>query len=379
MHVLLSSVTGGAGAKADGMAPIWVLGLLLPGFFLCQSDASLADSVEAIGLVERALSPEVDSNSVEINGLQKRIEGLPCGKPPPLKNGRWTIRGRGAIYKCNSGFELVGKSQIHCMPNCRWQTSAPACVAVYYGPRGIKGETGPTGPAGAKGDNGQPGNIGWPGRNGMDGAPGAPGAAGRPGSVGWPGRQGPRGYPGEKGVNGRNGLPGRKGPVGMPGPRGLIGPNGPPGPMGEKGDPGPMGPRGPNAFLISTAFSAVLDTNNPPSGTPIIWQRTIFNENGDYHPETGIYQVRIAGIYRFHYILQVYSMNAYVVFKINDAVVWSTFQPFNSYYEVASGGLVVSLNHGDRVWLEVIDNCSGICKHSTFMGHLISPCYKKKF
>ncbi|GCC26271.1 hypothetical protein chiPu_0004686 [Chiloscyllium punctatum] len=89
------------------MAPIWVLGLLLPGFFLCQSDASLADSVEAIGLVERALSPEVDSNSVEINGLQKRIEGLPCGKPPPLKNGRWTIRGRGAIYKCNSGFELL--------------------------------------------------------------------------------------------------------------------------------------------------------------------------------------------------------------------------------------------------------------------------------
>ncbi|XP_048468331.1 collagen alpha-1(VIII) chain-like [Rhincodon typus] len=241
--------------------------------------------------------------------------------------------------------------------SCQYRTVR----AIFYGPRGKKGETGPSGPPGPKGDNGQPGDIGWRGRNGMDGAPGAPGSPGRPGNAGWPGPQGLRGHPGTRGVNGRNGVPGHKGPPGMPGPRGLVGPNGPPGPMGEKGDPGPMGPSGPNAFLVSTAFSAVLDTNNPPSGIPIVWQRTIFNGDGDYQPETGIFLTRIPGIYRFHYILQVYSMSAYVVFKINDAIVWSTFQPFNSYYEVASGGLVVSLNHGDRVWLEIIDNCSGIC------------------
>ncbi|XP_041052619.1 collagen alpha-1(X) chain-like [Carcharodon carcharias] len=345
------------------MAPIWVLNVLLPGLFLCQSHASLVDSEESIGQKDRAFTSELQESKgsrVEISDLQRRMTSLPCGKPPPLKDGTWTIELRTAFYRCNRGYEMVGNPVSHCMPNCRWQNPAPYCVAVYYGTKGKEGLQGLPGSRGPRGDNGVPGTIGWPGRDGVDGMPGAPGSPGTAGNAGWPGPRGPRGIPGERGLNGHHGLAGHKGAPGAPGTRGIMGPVGPPGPPGEKGDPGPVGPSGPNTFLKLTAFSAAPEEGNPAPGRPIIWQRTIFNTDGDFQANTGIYRVRIAGIYRFHYIIQVYSMNAYVVFKVNDATVWSTFQPFNSFYEVASAGLILNLNHGDRVWLEIKDNCMGV-------------------
>ncbi|XP_072325513.1 uncharacterized protein [Scyliorhinus torazame] len=360
------------------MAPIWVLGVLLPGFFLCQGDASLAESEELIGLEERSFVYVPQESEVEIDGLETRTHiDLPCGKPSPLKNGVWTINDRTVIYKCNRGFDLVGYPTSKCMSNCRWENPVPYCVATYYGPKGNKGPPGPPGPVGPKGDNGAAGSRGWHGRNGIDGMPGAAGASGSAGTAGWPGQQGYRGAPGASGANGRNGSPGRKGLTGITGGRGPMGPIGPTGPMGDKGDRGPMGPSGPDTRLALTAFSTVYNGGTSAAPGPIVWHRIIFNADGDFQSNTGTYLVRIAGIYRFHYILQVYSRNAYVVFKVNDNTVWSTFQPFNSFYEVASAGILIRLRHGDRVWLEIKDNCNGICKQSTFMGHLISPCFGK--
>ncbi|XP_078278947.1 eosinophil peroxidase-like [Rhinoraja longicauda] len=232
--------------------------------------------------------------------------------------------------------------------------------AVYIGRRGPKGPQGPDGATGAKGENGQIGQVGWngrPGAPGMKGAVGAPGASGMPG---WPGPRGAMGFPGFRGINGHNGQPGRKGGRGGTGQRGRMGPMGAQGTRGTKGDTGPMGMAGANAIAPISAFSVALGTSNPSIGTPIIWQRTIYNGNGDFQASSGIFLCRVPGVYRFTYIFQIYTMNAYVVFRVNGVTVWSTFQSFNSYYEVASASLIINLNHGDKVWLEIKDDCNGV-------------------
>ncbi|XP_067863989.1 complement C1q and tumor necrosis factor-related protein 9B-like [Heptranchias perlo] len=364
------------------MAPIWALGVLLTGFFPYQIHGSLAGSDETIGLVARStlqssdysefLAPE--GSQLEVNGLQKRIKSISCGQPPALKHGSWRLHGRLAIYTCDRGYALVGHSRSLCMQNCRWQHPAPCCVAIYFGPKGMKGLPGPTGPPGPKGDNGMPGARGW---DGLDGAPGMRGQPGCPGLAGRSGRTGPRGphgFPGPKGENGCNGSPGRKGNRGPRGVRGLVGPVGLQGPMGEKGDPGPPGPRGPDVVVVTTAFSVALEVSNPPLSVPIAWQRLIYNKDGDFQAGTGIFICRITGVYRFTFIFQIFSMNAYVVFRVNGITVWSIFQPFSSGYEVASASLIIGLNKGDKVWLEIKDSCNGVNQSSTFFGHLIFPC-----
>lgn len=248
---------------------------------------------------------------------------------------------------------------------------------MYVGPRGPKGPRGPAGAPGAKGENGQPGQVGWRGSNGIPGKTGAVGSPGAAGMPGWPGSRGAMGFRGRRGINGHDGMPGRKGGRGETGPRGRMGPMGPQGLRGDKGDSGPMGMAGADAVALTSAFSVALGTSVTSVAVPIVWQRTIYNGDGDFQVSSGIFLCRISGVYRFTYIFQIYTTNAYVVFKVNGVIVWSTYQSFNSYYEVASASLIIAMNRGDKAWLEIKDDCNGITKASTFLGHLISPCYIK--
>ncbi|NXO78074.1 C1QA protein, partial [Sitta europaea] len=210
------------------------------------------------------------------------------------------------------------------------------------------------------------------GKNGSPGVPGRDGRPGQKGDMGEPGRaalstsiKGPEGDAGEQGPPG---PPGMRGPPGFPGPRGVPGVPGPPGPKGRAGDalehPRP-------------AFSASR-LSPPRTGTAVVFDRIITNQENAYSPQTGRFTCHIPGLYYFAF--QVVSSGDLCLSITKNGLDVASFCDNNSHriLQVNSGSSVLSLAVGDQVFLTTdpargSSIYSGSEVDSVFSGFLVSP------
>ncbi|XP_053136561.1 complement C1q subcomponent subunit A [Hemicordylus capensis] len=211
--------------------------------------------------------------------------------------------------------------------------------------------------------------------NGRDGHPGVPGLNGRQGQKGDVGEPGKAAR--STGIRGPKGDPGEPGPPGLPGNQGYHGPPGPSGPPGELGEKGEKGQVSNMAEQPKPAFSASR-SKPAANGNVVVFDKIITNSNNIYSGEMGVFTCRTPGYYYFTF--QVISTgNLCLTLKHKEASV-ATFCDTNSQglLQVNSGGSVLKLNEGERVWLETDPQAGsavydGTDADSVFSGFLLFP------
>uniref|UniRef100_A0A8C6TFF6 C1q and TNF related 9 n=1 Tax=Neogobius melanostomus TaxID=47308 RepID=A0A8C6TFF6_9GOBI len=173
---------------------------------------------------------------------------------------------------------------------------------------------------------------------------------------GHPGIPGDPGHNGTPGRDGRDGFMGEKGDKGPPGPTGAVGPSGPEGPKGEiglRGDRGIQGPLGPPGRPGAFSVGLTAQTKLPAANAPIQFDKIIYNVQNHYDPLTGRFTCSVSGAYYFTYHITVYSRNVKVALVKNGAKIIHTTDNYQGSEDQASGGAVLHLVAGDKVWLQV--------------------------
>ncbi|XP_075996507.1 adiponectin [Genypterus blacodes] len=204
------------------------------------------------------------------------------------------------------------------------------------------------------------------------------GVPGTPGSHGPPGRQGREGRPGEAGQSGGRGVKGDRGDPGGSGDGGSRGPRGFPGVQGK------AGPAGEDPFSYRSAFSMGLTASTTAVDTPIIFTKVLYNEQRHYDDVSGKFRCFTPGLYYFTFHMTVQGRGVRVGLYLNGRVVTLTLDQYQaSDLDQASGGAVLSLTHGDQVWLQVYGAAAAaaggggiyadVNNDSTFTGFLLQP------
>uniref|UniRef100_A0A8D0JQS8 Complement C1q subcomponent subunit A n=1 Tax=Sus scrofa TaxID=9823 RepID=A0A8D0JQS8_PIG len=213
---------------------------------------------------------------------------------------------------------------------------------------------------------------------------GRDGAAGKPGRPGRPGPKGERGEPGapafQTGIRGLKGDQGESGSPGKPGRMGYPGPSGPPGLPGLPGLKGIKGNPGNIKDQRRPAFSAVRQ-NPPTSGNVVIFDEVITNQEGAYKSQLGQFICDVPGYYYFTFqVVSKWDLCLYIMSSRRDQVQQSLgFCDFNSkgLFQVVSGGTVLQLQRGDKVWIQRDPSKGRIYQgseaDSVFSGFLIFP------
>ncbi|NXO92032.1 C1QA protein, partial [Certhia brachydactyla] len=210
------------------------------------------------------------------------------------------------------------------------------------------------------------------GKNGSPGVPGRDGRPGQKGDMGEPGRAAPsmgtKGPKGDAGEPGPPGFPGMRGPPGFPGLGGMPGVPGPPGQKGKAGDV---------LEHLHPAFSASR-LSPPRTGTTVVFDRIITNQENSYSPQTGKFTCSIPGLYYFTF--QVVSNGDLCLSITKNGLSMVSFCDNNSrgILQVNSGSSVLSLAVGDQVSLTTDPTrgssiYSGSEADSVFSGFLVSP------
>ncbi|XP_072171758.1 uncharacterized protein [Diadema setosum] len=267
-------------------------------------------------------------------------------------------------------------------------------VAGSPGSPGHPGPGGPTGPPGMPGNHGNNGNNGLPGPPGVSGLPGQKGEQGFPGI---PGVQGVPGIQGPAGLRGPNGFDGAAGPPGSTGKHGLPGIAGPPGDQGypgrdglkgQKGDVGMPGDRGAEGVCNcdqqrfstrTSAFSVARTSGLTATAGPITitFQHVITNVGDDFDTNTGKFNCSIPGTYFFTVNIYKSSTTNFPLVQImlnNEHVATVIDYGSSDADDSASNSVVLSLNIGDMVWLQLYDGRELYSSHhrfTTFSGFRI--------
>ncbi|XP_029433905.1 uncharacterized protein LOC115076503 [Rhinatrema bivittatum] len=217
-------------------------------------------------------------------------------------------------------------------------------------------------------------------QKGQDGYPGVPGRDGRPG------QKGDRGDPGLPGR--RTGLKGMKGDTGEPGssgPPGMQGYKGPVGPLGPSGEPGQKGQKGTVANIREQrrpAFSAMIDPEALVKihDKVLLFSQVITNMENRYSADSGKFLCADPGYYYFTF--HVVSQGELCLFIVKEhrsqAERQVAFCDGNerAQPQVNSGGSVLKLEKGDRVWIQT-DSRDKLYEradaNSVFSGFLLFP------
>nr|AGI56041.1 adiponectin [Mirounga angustirostris] len=215
---------------------------------------------------------------------------------------------------------------------------------------------------------GHPGHNGTPGRDGRDGTPGEKGEKGDPGLVGPKGDTGETGVTGVEGPRGFPGIPGRKG---EPGESAYVH-------RSASGIPGRKGEPGESAYVHRSAFSVGLESRVTVPNVPIRFTKIFYNLQSHYDGTTGKFHCNIPGLYYFSYHITVYLKDVKVsLYKKDKAILFTYDQYQEKNVDQASGSVLLHLEVGDQVWLQVYGdgNSYGLyadnVHDSTFTGFLL--------
>ncbi|XP_071494720.1 uncharacterized protein [Diadema antillarum] len=254
----------------------------------------------------------------------------------------------------------------------------PCCERGLPGPPGNPGYPGVQGPAGIPGNHGNNGNNGPPGVQGPKGdhgpmgPPGPIGIKGEPGLIGLPGKVGTVGPAGPNGIPGTPGKPGT-GIQGLRGPRGHRGP---------KGEPGDGGRRSHNLRSSGrwSAFSfgnTNIITASSHDDMILHFDHQFVNIGDDFDQERSVFTCSINGTYYFvmHANKWSNSRNLYIKLMLNGEMVSAIYEDAGyDYYDGISNSLLLHLQRGDRVWLQLHSNnevYGGLARMTTFSGWLV--------
>lgn len=168
------------------------------------------------------------------------------------------------------------------------------------------------------------------------------------------------------------GLLGPKGETGDAGTTGAEGPRGFPGTPGRKGEPGEA------AYVYRSAFSVGLETSITVPNVPIRFTKIFYNQQNHYDGSTGKFYCNIPGLYYFSYHITVYMKDVKVsLYKKDKAVLFTYDQYQEKNVDQASGSVLLHLEVGDQVWLQVYGegDHNGLyadnVNDSTFTGFLL--------
>ncbi|KAM9759157.1 uncharacterized protein ACNS7B_005912 [Menidia menidia] len=202
------------------------------------------------------------------------------------------------------------------------------------------------------------------------GAEGHLGLPGGPGRDGWPGEKGQKGEPAQKpeGPADQRQLLKLKGEMGSQGAQGPTGPKGYHGTVGVaglSGAPGPKGPDGKSTSLAGAAsgsqtlaaFSAIrTDSNYPHFAQKVKYQETVVS-NPNFDQATGEFTCSTPGYYyfTFHSVAKVSMCLAIGSEALRRPLVFCDFNRARLYDQVLSGGAVLQLARGEKVWLESVN------------------------
>uniref|UniRef100_A0A8I3PIE0 Adiponectin, C1Q and collagen domain containing n=2 Tax=Canis lupus familiaris TaxID=9615 RepID=A0A8I3PIE0_CANLF len=168
------------------------------------------------------------------------------------------------------------------------------------------------------------------------------------------------------------GLVGPKGDTGETGVTGVEGPRGFPGTPGRKGEPGE------SAYVHRSAFSVGLESRITVPNVPIRFTKIFYNLQNHYDGTTGKFHCNIPGLYYFSYHITVYLKDVKVsLYKKDKAMLFTYDQYQEKNVDQASGSVLLHLEVGDQVWLQVYGDGDsyGIyadnVNDSTFTGFLL--------
>ncbi|XP_046723932.1 complement C1q subcomponent subunit A [Silurus meridionalis] len=197
----------------------------------------------------------------------------------------------------------------------------------------------------------------------QDGKAGQPGISGKDG---WPGQKGEKGEPGLLVQKSMQELTAFKGDKGEDGPIGDIGPKGLPGVLGPEGPIGPTGNQGSSidsevSNTKKAAFTVTRKKNEYPRyNSPLIFTEQLINLNSDFNIQTGYFTCKIPGMYYFVFHFVSEGDLCVKLMSDNSARVTLSFCDFNkrtsSVSQVMSGGFVIELAKGNKVWIQPFKN-----------------------
>lgn len=152
------------------------------------------------------------------------------------------------------------------------------------------------------------------------------------------------------------GSKGEDGPIGDIGPKGFNGLLGPPGPIGPPGNPGSSEGTGLSSAK-KAAFTVVRKKNeNPRYNSPVTFTEALTNLNNDFDVRKGYFTCKVAGVYYFVFHSVSEGDLCLKLVSDNNAKVSLKFCDYNqrktSISQVLSGGVVIELAVGNKVWLE---------------------------
>lgn len=131
--------------------------------------------------------------------------------------------------------------------------------------------------------------------------------------------------------------------------------------------------------LEMPAFTALLTTPFPPVGSPIVFNKLLYNGRQNYNAQTGIFTCEIPGIYYFVYHVHCKGANVWVaLFRNNEPTMYTYDEYKKGFLDQASGSAVVPLRLGDTVHIQLpSDQAAGLYAgqyvHSSFSGYLLYP------
>nr|XP_032834159.1 complement C1q subcomponent subunit C-like [Petromyzon marinus] len=221
---------------------------------------------------------------------------------------------------------------------------------------------------------GIPGHHGAPGRDGRDGEKGYAANSGGWGPLLPQGTRRIRGGWGPLLPQGTRRIRGGWGPLL---PQGVTGSKGEPGIPGSKGA---AGDKGREPAVPKSAFTAKISSSNPPAGSPIKFDVVVSNDQGHYDPLSGKFTCVHPGLYYFVMHAHVRQTPLCVALTKNGERVVHFCNDYTAtiFATAMSGGSVLSLKAGDKVWLEVLDAYFGMFfqlgyRDSSFTGFLLFP------
>nr|XP_012624124.1 protein HP-25 homolog 1-like [Microcebus murinus] len=145
------------------------------------------------------------------------------------------------------------------------------------------------------------------------------------------------------------GPPGPPGLMGLPGRPGLPGPRGIPGPVGPPGLPGVVEKCPP---LPQSAFSVKKTGPFPGPSKRLVFQEALYNHQGHFDLATGVFTCAVPGVYYFGFDIALFHNVVKVGLMRNGIQVRDKQGEARDTHEYISGGSVLQLEKGDRVWLE---------------------------